>query len=145
MVVLLVVLQPAIDYADHGYPIDPSLATAIARSKRNLEKFPSTAKVFLPNGRAPEAGELFHNPDLARSLRAIVAHGGEAFYRGEIAARILECSVNRGGALAPADLSDFRPEWVTPDGDLRTLPCHLAEHDGIDGFYAARLVKLGAS
>ena len=37
-----------------------------------------------------------------------------------------------------------RPEWVTPEGDLRTLPCYLAEHDGIDGFYAARLVKLGA-
>ncbi len=38
-----------------------------------------------------------------------------------------------------------RPEWVTPEGDLRTLPCYLAEHDGIDGFYAARLVKLGAA
>ncbi len=36
-------------------------------------------------------------------------------------------------------------EWVTPQGDLRTLPCHLAEYDGVDGFYAARLVKLGAS
>ena len=35
-------------------------------------------------------------------------------------------------------------EWVTPQGDLRTLPCHLAEYDGVDGFYAARLVKLGA-
>ena len=34
-------------------------------------------------------------------------------------------------------------EWVTPNGDMRTLPCHLSEHDGIDGFYAARLVKLG--
>ena len=37
------------------------------------------------------------------------------------------------------------PDWVTPVGDLRTLPCHLAEYDGVDGFYAARLVKLGAS
>ncbi len=37
------------------------------------------------------------------------------------------------------------PEWVTSEGDLRTLPCHLAEHDGIDGFYATRLVKLGAA
>ena len=37
------------------------------------------------------------------------------------------------------------PEWLTPEGDLRTLPCHLAEYDGIDGFFAARLVKAGAS
>jgi 16S rRNA (cytosine967-C5)-methyltransferase len=35
-------------------------------------------------------------------------------------------------------------EWVTAEGDLRTLPCHLAEYDGVDGFYGARLVKLEA-
>jgi len=35
-------------------------------------------------------------------------------------------------------------EWITPQGDLRTLPCHLSEYDGLDGFYAARLVKLDA-
>lgn len=45
----------------------------------------------------------------------------------------------------PVDPSEIgAPEWVTPGGDLRTLPCHLAEYDGLDGFYAARLVKLGA-
>jgi 16S rRNA (cytosine967-C5)-methyltransferase len=37
------------------------------------------------------------------------------------------------------------PEWITPEGDLRTLPCHLAEYDGIDGFYAARLVRRAAA
>jgi 16S rRNA (cytosine967-C5)-methyltransferase len=36
------------------------------------------------------------------------------------------------------------PEWITPKGDLRTLPCHFGQYDGIDGFYCARLVKLGA-
>ena len=36
------------------------------------------------------------------------------------------------------------PEWITPKGDLRTLPCHFSAYDGIDGFYCARLVKLGA-
>ncbi|HLY45034.1 MAG TPA: transcription antitermination factor NusB [Stellaceae bacterium] len=45
--------------------------------------------------------------------------------------------------VAAADI-DAPPEWVTADGDLRTLPCHFAEYDGIDGFYAARLVKRGA-
>jgi 16S rRNA (cytosine967-C5)-methyltransferase len=46
--------------------------------------------------------------------------------------------------IEPAEIG-APPEWVTPEGDLRTLPCHLAEHDGLDGFYAVRLVKLGAS
>ena len=66
------VFASGIDYAEHGYPIDPSLAAAIARAKGNLEKYPTTAKVFLPNGRAPEAGELFRNPDLAATLRKVV-------------------------------------------------------------------------
>jgi len=44
--------------------------------------------------------------------------------------------------LSPGELG-APPEWVTPEGDLRTLPCHLAEYDGVDGFYSARLVKRG--
>ena len=36
-----------------------------------------------------------------------------------------------------------RPEWITPEGDLRTLPCHFDEYDGIDGFFCARLIKIG--
>jgi Gamma-glutamyltransferase len=48
------VFASGIDYAEHGYPIDPSLAAAISRAKNKLEAFPTTAKVFLPNGRAPE-------------------------------------------------------------------------------------------
>ena len=46
--------------------------------------------------------------------------------------------------LEPGEI-DAPSEWVTPEGDLRTLPCHLAEYDGVDGFYSARLVKVGAS
>jgi 16S rRNA (cytosine967-C5)-methyltransferase len=46
--------------------------------------------------------------------------------------------------IAPDEIG-AAAEWVTPQGDLRTLPCHLAEYDGVDGFYAARLVKLGAA
>ena len=42
-----------------------------------------------------------------------------------------------------ADEIGAEPEWITPEGDLRTLPCHFHAYDGIDGFYCARLVKLG--
>ena len=59
-------LAAAIDYAENGYPIDPSLATAIARARRNLEKYPTTAKVFYAGRRPPEAGERFKNVDLRR-------------------------------------------------------------------------------
>jgi 16S rRNA (cytosine967-C5)-methyltransferase len=54
-----------------------------------------------------------------------------------------------GGPFAPRPLDPTEintpPEWVTGEGDLRTLPCHFAEYDGVDGFYSARLTKLGAA
>ena len=62
----------AIEYAERGYPIDPSLATGISRAAKRLGAFPTTAKIFMPGGRAPTAGELFRNPDLAATLRKTV-------------------------------------------------------------------------
>src|SRR5262249_29249683 len=59
-------------------------------------------------------GELFRNPDLARSLAAIARTGGDAFYRGEVAQRILRCSAEHDGVHSAADLSEYKPEWVTP-------------------------------
>jgi 16S rRNA (cytosine967-C5)-methyltransferase len=52
-------------------------------------------------------------------------------------------ALGRGGGARPIEPDEIGvPDWITESGDLRTLPCHLPEHDGIDGFYAARLVKL---
>jgi gamma-glutamyltranspeptidase/glutathione hydrolase len=125
------VFASAIDYAEHGYPIDPSLATAIARSKRNLEKFPTTAKVFLPNGKAPEPGELFKNPDLAATLKkaveaeqtALKQHKSRAaaieaafdrFYKGDIAQEFDRFFKENHGVMTAADLAAYRPEWQEP-------------------------------
>src|SRR5689334_23720351 len=57
------VFAPAIEYAEKGYPIDMMLAQSIDRGKNNLGKYPTTAKVFLPNGQPIKAGELYKNPD----------------------------------------------------------------------------------
>ncbi|MBM3747707.1 MAG: gamma-glutamyltransferase, partial [Acidobacteria bacterium] len=61
------VLAPAIDIAENGFPLSESLAATIAGSKK-IRKYPSSVKVYLPGGRAPRAGEIFRNPDLARTL-----------------------------------------------------------------------------
>src|SRR3954469_25654901 len=125
------VFASGIDYAEHGYPIDPSLAAAIARAKKNLELFPTTAKVFLPNGRAPEPGELFRNPDLAATLRKIVEAEQSAlkqkktraqaldaafdrFYKGDIAQEFDRFFRENHGVLTAADLAAYRPEWQEP-------------------------------
>jgi gamma-glutamyltranspeptidase / glutathione hydrolase len=125
------VFAPAIDYAAHGYPIDPSLATAIARARTRLAQFPSTAKVFLPGGRPPEAGELFRNPDLAATLSKAVeaeqtalkqkkprADAIEAafarFYKGDIAQEFDRFFKENHGSLTAADMAAYRPEWQEP-------------------------------
>ena len=66
------VLAPAIDYAEKGYPIDQLLAQSIDRGKANLGKYPTTAKIFLPNGQPLKAGELLKNADYAATLRKLV-------------------------------------------------------------------------
>ncbi|HWZ30558.1 MAG TPA: gamma-glutamyltransferase [Bryobacteraceae bacterium] len=125
------VLAPAIDYAEHGYPMDASLATAIARAKSRLEKFPTTAKVFLPDGRSPQAGELFKNRDLAATLRKTVeaeqaalkqrksrADAIEAafdrFYKGDIAQEFDRFFKENHGALSSDDLAAYKPAWTEP-------------------------------
>jgi gamma-glutamyltranspeptidase / glutathione hydrolase len=108
------ILSAAMAHAENGFPVSEITAMEWLGSLALLRSDVSAGAIYLPNDRAPEAGEVFRNPDLARSLRGIATHGGDAFYRGEIAARILECSENRGGALTATDLSAYQAEWVTP-------------------------------
>jgi gamma-glutamyltranspeptidase/glutathione hydrolase len=89
------VLASGIDYAQNGYPIDASLATAISRSKANLAKYPTTAKVFLPDGRAPEAGELWKNPDLAATLKKAVEAEAQALKQGKSRVDAIEAAFDR--------------------------------------------------
>jgi gamma-glutamyltranspeptidase/glutathione hydrolase len=108
------ILSAAIAHAEQGFPVSEITSLEWLGSVSLLRSDASAGAAYLQNGRPPEAGDIFRNPDLARSLRAIAAHGGDAFYRGEIARRILECSENRGGAFTPADLSEYQAEWVPP-------------------------------
>src|SRR5579864_8091574 len=93
------VLQPAIDLAENGFPLSERSASYIAGSKKIL-KYPTTVKIYLPNGHPPKAGEVLKNPDLARTLKKLVeaekankAKGRhkalkaarDRFYKGDIA------------------------------------------------------------
>jgi len=74
----------------------------------------AAAKTYLPNDRPPKVGEVFRNADLAWSLEQIAQHGKEAFYKGEIAAKILESIKKHGGTMVREDLAEFSSEWVEP-------------------------------
>jgi gamma-glutamyltranspeptidase len=108
------VVQPAIELAEGGFVIEQPLADDFRESEKELAKIPSTAKVFLPGGRAPKAGEIFRQPDLARTLREIAKQGTDVFYRGAIGERIAEYVQANGGALGADDLAAYQAKWLTP-------------------------------
>jgi len=108
------VVQPAIELAENGFVIEQSLADDFRESEKELAKIPSTAKVFLPSGRAPKAGEIFRQPDLARTLREVAKHGADVFYHGPIGERIAEYFRANGGVLSAEDLAEYQAKWLTP-------------------------------
>ncbi len=107
-------LAPAIHYATRGFAVSDVIAETWAGLAPKLRDEPDAARTYLPHGGAPSAGELFTNPDLARSLDSIARGGASAVYRGGIGHAILTASRERGGVMAAADLADFAPEWVEP-------------------------------
>src|SRR5579864_1602019 len=108
------VLAPTIAYARSGFPVTEIFADDWDATAGYLRRNIEAAELYLPNGRAPEVGEIFRNPDLARALEEIARGGRDAFYKGSIAKRILATSARFGGTMAADDLAEFVPEWVDP-------------------------------
>jgi gamma-glutamyltranspeptidase/glutathione hydrolase len=108
------VLQPAIELAEDGFVIRQGLINDMKEYRKVLQEFPSTTKVLQPNGRWPVAGEIFRQPDLARTLKDIAKNGADAFYRGPLAAHIAQFYQANGGVLSTEDLAGYQAKWVTP-------------------------------
>ena len=106
--------QSAIFYADQGFPVPEIIQAYWQDSTDWIAGDPESRRVFLPNGKPPQLGDVFHNPDLAKALRLLAQDGPGAFYQGEIARAILSTSQALGGTMAANDLAQFAPEWVTP-------------------------------
>jgi gamma-glutamyltranspeptidase/glutathione hydrolase len=118
-------LQPAIDYAEQGFPISERIASdwrlpaafgAVASDPRRCctQVDPDAVATWYLNGRPPSAGRTFRNPGLARTFRLLQAQGREGFYRGEVAQAIVAKSSALGGTMTLDDLAQYTGEWVTP-------------------------------
>lgn len=114
------VLEPAAQYAEHGFPISERIASDwILPKALPLEGCctaldPDSVRTWYPNGRPPRAGELFRNPDLARTFRLLESQGAAALYRGAIAKAIVAKSTALGGTMTLEDLAGYHGEWVEP-------------------------------
>ena len=128
---LATLLAPAIGYARDGHPLDPSIAQTIARQQSTLAKYPTTAAIYLPGGKAPPPRGMFKNVNLARSFQALAdaetaaLKGGASrdralmaaydyFYTGPIAREMTRFSEAGGGWLRMDDMRDYKPKWLDP-------------------------------
>ena len=122
------VLAPAIEMAENGFPLGDRLAAGIAGSKK-LRKYPSSVKVYFSGGQSPRAGEIFKNPDLARTLRKLVEAEQEnagkgrhealraardRFYKGDIARTMGRFSEENGGLFRYEDFAVYTAKFEEP-------------------------------
>jgi gamma-glutamyltranspeptidase / glutathione hydrolase len=122
------VIQPAVELAQ-GFPIDARLSHNIDKGKELLVKWPASARVFLPNGQVPKEGEIFSQPDLARTLQEMVAVEKKAstkgrkaaieavreyFYRGPVAKRISAFCEQNGCLLREGDFAAYKAKIEEP-------------------------------
>ena len=114
------VLEPAVGYAQDGFPVSERIAhdwrlpNALPLQACCTSQDPDSIKTWYINGAQPLPGQIFKNPDLARTLRLLQAKGGEAFYQGEIAKAIVAKSQALGGSMTLQDLAEYKGEWVEP-------------------------------
>jgi gamma-glutamyltranspeptidase/glutathione hydrolase len=108
------VLAPAIRYAEDGFPVSQIIAQDWQSSAADLSRWEHSAATYLPDGRAPEVGEIFRNPDLAATYRAIADGGAKALYEGDTARRIVAYSETIGGYFSLRDFAEHRSAWVEP-------------------------------
>ena len=107
-------LRPAIDTAEDGFPVMEKAAEDWNAEVKKLRQTPAAAANYLIDGRAPRPGEIFRQPNLARSFRTLAAGGRDAFYKGEIAKAIADYCEKNGGFISLADLAAQKSEWVEP-------------------------------
>jgi gamma-glutamyltranspeptidase/glutathione hydrolase len=110
------VLAPAIHYASEGFPVSEIIAQQWQGAVPLLSRYPSSAKNYLINGKAPQAGAVHRQPNLAQTLKLLASEGREAFYRGQIARQIVQFSQENGGFFTPDDFASHTTEWVEPIG-----------------------------
>ena len=108
------ILAPAIGLADEGFPVAPLTAHFWQRGAENQLASAPGGRALTLDGRGPRAGEIFRNPGLARSLRAIAEGGKEAYYQGDIARSIAQVVQEAGGAMTVEDLAAHESTWDEP-------------------------------
>src|SRR3569833_987295 len=115
------IIEPAAALAERGVPMVQTIGfymqanmALFLKDGSGVEETENARRTFMPNGPTPREGEIFRNPDLARTLRMVGQGGRDAFYQGEIADTIERYFKRIGGWMTKADLAAHTSEWTQP-------------------------------
>lgn len=108
------VLEPAIRLAEQGFPVSYSFSETLREASELLSKFPESRRIFLRDGRPYEPGEIFKQPDLARTLREIARRGPKGFYTGRVARAIVATMEKHHGLMKLLDLEQYQAKLRPP-------------------------------
>ena len=107
-------LAPAIRIAREGFPVYARLARGYQQRREVMERYPGTREVFLAGGGPPREGELFRQPDLARTLELLAERGFDGFYRGEVGEKLVAGVNAEGGQWTASELAAYRVKEREP-------------------------------
>ena len=108
------ILSPTIKYAEDGFPVSELVSYYMKNASNNFKKYPNFKETYYINDSTPKKGQIFKNPDLAKTLRVIAKKGKEGFYEGEVANSIANFIQDQGGFLSYDDLKNHKSEWIDP-------------------------------
>ncbi len=108
------ILEPAISYAENGFPVSELVSYYLGISAKNFGKYPNFNETYLINGFSPKKGQIFKNKDLANTLRIISDKGRSGFYEGKIAKIMSDFIIDQGGFLSYEDLKKHKSDWIEP-------------------------------
>lgn len=106
------VLQPAIRYAERGYPATGYLSEIISKFADDIARFPESAKTWLPQGRPLRPGEIVRQPAYADTLRALAVEGPDLLYGGALGRQAVDYIAGQGGIITLDDLRNYRTRWA---------------------------------
>jgi gamma-glutamyltranspeptidase/glutathione hydrolase len=136
-------LAPAIRIARDGFEPDVRLRNAIAEEHKDLQRWPASAAKYLPNGKPPAEGAIWRDPDQARTLELIAAHGDGGFYRGETAQKLVAAVQAAGGNWTLADLANYQAkERTTITVDYRGYKIVTAPPPSSGGVAIAEILNI---
>ena len=108
------ILSPTIKYAEDGFPVTELVSYYMEVASDNFQDYPNFKETYFIDDSTPNKGQIFRNPDLANTLRAIIKNGRKGFYEGEIAHTIADFVQDQGGFLSYNDLKNHKSEWIEP-------------------------------